>query len=106
MGRNGSTLQAAVAALKLWPCARQNLLVPFGTSSSSVFGVRVNGATHFLRLTSQSFRSVDDVTDELSFLHHLFSHGVHVAMAVPSIHGAGSRLEMHSSERRRTCMLR
>src|SRR5215470_10763799 len=30
MGRNGSTLQAAVAALKLWPSARQNLLDVFG----------------------------------------------------------------------------
>jgi Ser/Thr protein kinase RdoA (MazF antagonist) len=86
MGRNGSTLQAAMAALKLWPSARQSVLVPFGTSASSVFGVRVDGATHFLRLTSQSFRSVDDATDELSFLHHLCSHGVDVAMPVPSIH--------------------
>jgi Ser/Thr protein kinase RdoA (MazF antagonist) len=86
MDRNTSTSQAAMAALNLWSGARRNLLVPIGTSASSVFGVRVNGATHFLRLTRQSFRSVDDVTAELSFLHHLRSHGVHVAMAIPSIH--------------------
>jgi Ser/Thr protein kinase RdoA (MazF antagonist) len=86
MDRNSSTLQAAIAALNLWSSARQNLLVPFGTSGSSVFGVRVNGATHFLRLTRQSFRSVDDATDELSFLHHLCSHRVRVATPVPSIH--------------------
>jgi Ser/Thr protein kinase RdoA (MazF antagonist) len=86
MDRNNSTLQAAMAALTLWSSARQNLLVPFGTSASSVFGVRVNGATHFLRLTRQSFRSIDDATDELSFLHHLSSHRVRVAMPVPSIH--------------------
>jgi amicoumacin kinase len=84
MEHNSPTLQAAVAALNLWSSARQNLLVPFGTSASSVFGVRVNGATHFLRLTSRSFRSVDDATDELSFLRHLYSHGAHVAMPVPS----------------------
>ena len=87
MGRDDSTLQTAVAALKLWPSARQSLLVSFGTSASSVFGVRLNGATHFLRLTSQSFRSVDDTSDELSFLYHLCAHGVHVATPVPSIHG-------------------
>jgi amicoumacin kinase len=87
MDGNTPTLQAAIAALKLWSGARQNLLVPFGTSASSVFGVRVNGATHFLRLTSQSFRSFDDVTDELSFLCHLCSHGVRVAMPVASTHG-------------------
>src|SRR5262245_30632412 len=87
MDGNTSTLQAAMAALKLWSGARQNLLVPFGRSASSVFGVRINGATHFLRLTSQSFRSVDDAADELSFLHHLCSRGVRVAMPVPSIHG-------------------
>jgi Ser/Thr protein kinase RdoA (MazF antagonist) len=86
MDRNTSTLQAAMAALKLWSGARKNLLVPIGTSASSVFGVRLNGATHFLRLTSQSFRSVDDATAELSFLHHLRSRGLHVAMPVPSIH--------------------
>jgi Ser/Thr protein kinase RdoA (MazF antagonist) len=87
MDSNTPTLQAAMAALKLWSGARQNLLVPFGTSGSSVFGVRVNRATHFLRLTSPSFRSADDTTDQLSFLHHLCSHGAHVAMPVPSIHG-------------------
>jgi Ser/Thr protein kinase RdoA (MazF antagonist) len=87
MDSNTPTLQAAMAALKLWSGARQNLLVPFGTSASSVFGVRVNRATHFLRLTSRSFRTADDTTDELSFLHHLCSHGVRVAMPVPSIHG-------------------
>jgi amicoumacin kinase len=85
MDSNTSILQAAVAALSLWPGARQQLLVPFGTSASSVFGARLNGATHFLRLTRRSFRSVDDVNDELSFLHHLCSHGVRVAMPVPSI---------------------
>jgi Ser/Thr protein kinase RdoA (MazF antagonist) len=87
MDGNSPALQAAMAALRLWSGARQNLLVPFGTSASSVFGVRVRGATHFLRLTSRSFRSTDDATDELSFLHHLCSHGVHVAMPVPSNHG-------------------
>src|SRR5689334_7034753 len=86
MDSNTSILQAAVAALSLWPAARQKLLVPFGTSASSVFGVRLNGATHFLRLTSQGVRSVDDITDELSFLQHLYSHGVRVAMPAPSIH--------------------
>src|SRR5215475_2224517 len=86
MDGNTSTLQAAMAALNLWSGARQHLLVPFGTSASSVFGVRINGATHFLRLTRQSFRSVDDIIDELAFLHHLHSHGVRVAMPVPSIH--------------------
>src|SRR5215510_11148699 len=89
MNGNTSTLQAAMAALKLWSDARQNLLVPSGASASSVFGVRINGATHFLRLTSQSVRSADDVADELSFLHHLCSHGVRVAMPVPSIHDRG-----------------
>jgi Ser/Thr protein kinase RdoA (MazF antagonist) len=84
---SNTTLQAAMAALKLWSGAHQNLLVPFGTSASSVFGVRVNRATHFLRLTRQSFRGAHDTTDELSFLHHLCSHGVHIAMPVPSIHG-------------------
>jgi Ser/Thr protein kinase RdoA (MazF antagonist) len=87
MDGNIPTLQPAMAALKLWPGTRQNLLVPFGTSASSVFGVRVNGTTHFLRLTSQSFRSVDDISDELSFLNHLCAHGVRVAMPVPSVHG-------------------
>src|SRR5215510_10412955 len=86
MDGNTPISQAALAALKLWSGAR-NLLVPFGTSASSVFGTRVNGATHFLRLTSQSFRSADDAADEVSFLHHLCSHGVQVAMPVPSIHG-------------------
>src|SRR5215470_6428980 len=87
MGGSTPTLQAAMESLKLWSGARLNVVVPFSTSASSIFGVRVNGATHFLRLTSQSFRSVDDATDELSFLHHLCSHGVHVAMPIPSIHG-------------------
>src|SRR5215510_593998 len=87
MDSNTSTLQAAMAALNLWSGARQDLLVPFGTSASSVFGIRINGATHFLRLTSQSFRSVDDSADELSFLHHLSSQGVRVAMPVSSIRG-------------------
>lgn len=87
MDGNTSTLQAAMAALNLWSGARQNLAVPFGISASSVFAVRIDGATHFLRLTSHSFRGVDDVADELSFLHHLWSHGVRVAMPVPSIHG-------------------
>jgi Ser/Thr protein kinase RdoA (MazF antagonist) len=87
MDGNNQALQAAMAALTLWSGARQNVLVPFGTSASSVFGVRVRGATHFLRLTSRSFRSTDDATDELSFVHHLCSHGVHVAMPVASIHG-------------------
>jgi Ser/Thr protein kinase RdoA (MazF antagonist) len=86
MDGNTSILQAAMAAANLWLGARQNLLVPFGTSASSVFGVRINGATHFLRLANQSFRSLEDATDELSFLRHLFSHGVRVAMPVPSIH--------------------
>jgi Ser/Thr protein kinase RdoA (MazF antagonist) len=86
MDDNTSTLKAAMAALSLWSGARQNLVVPFGTSASSVFGVRINGATHFLLLTSQSFRNVDDVTHELSFLRHLCSHGVRVAMPVPSVH--------------------
>ncbi len=86
MNRNTSASQVAMAALSLWTGVRQNMLVPFGTSASSVFGVRVNGATHFLRLTSRSFRSMDDATGELSFLHHLRTHGVHVAMPVPSIH--------------------
>jgi Ser/Thr protein kinase RdoA (MazF antagonist) len=86
MIRNTSASQAAMAALNLWTSARQNILVPFGTSASSVFGVRVNGATHFLRLTSRSFRTIDDATAELSFLHHLRAHGVHIAMPVPSIH--------------------
>src|SRR5215467_284762 len=86
MDGNTSTLQAATTALNLWSGARQHLLVPFGTSASSVFGVRINGATHFLRLTSQSFRGVDDVTDELSFLHHLHSQGARIAVPVPSIH--------------------
>src|SRR5262245_33615201 len=81
-----TTLKVATAALNRWSGARQNLIVPFGTSASSVFGVRINGATHFLRLTGQSFRGVDDVTDELSFLHHLHSQGVRVAVPVPSIH--------------------
>ena len=87
MDGNTPTVRAAMTALKLWSGARQSLLVPFGTSASSVFGVRVNGATHFLRLTSQSFRRTDDADYELSFLHHLCSHGAHVAMPVPSIHG-------------------
>src|SRR6185436_20834889 len=87
MDGNTPIWRAAMAALKLWSGARPNLLVPFGTSASSVFGVRINGATHFLRLTSQSFRSADDVTNELSFLHHLCSHGVQIAMPVPSIRG-------------------
>src|SRR5215510_12952153 len=86
MDGNTSTLQAAMAALNLWSGARQDLLVPFGTSASSVFGVRINGATHFLRLTSRSFRSLDDAGDENLFLRHLCSHGVRVAMPVPSIH--------------------
>jgi Ser/Thr protein kinase RdoA (MazF antagonist) len=86
MDRNTSTLRAATAALSLWSGARQKLVVPFGTSASSVSGVRINGTTHFLRLTRQSFRNIDDVTDELSFLYHLCSHGVRVAMPVPSIH--------------------
>jgi Ser/Thr protein kinase RdoA (MazF antagonist) len=81
------TLQAATEALKLWSGARRNLVLPIGTSASSIFGVRVNGATHFLRLTSRSFRSLDDATDELSFVHHLYSRGVHVAVPIPSIHG-------------------
>src|SRR5215475_3550481 len=83
MDGNSSILQAAMAALQLWSGARQNILVPFGTSASSVFGVRINGATHFLRLTSQSFRSVDDAADELAFLHHLHSQGARVAVPVP-----------------------
>ncbi len=58
-----------------------------GRACPSVFAVRVRGATHFLRLTNRSFRGTDDATDEFSFLHHLYSHGVHVAMPVPSIHG-------------------
>jgi hypothetical protein len=87
MDGNTPTLQPAIAALKLWPVARQNLLVPFGTSASSVFGVRVNGTTHFLRLTSQSIRIVDDIADELSFLDHLCAHGVRVPMPVPPVHG-------------------
>ena len=81
-----ATLKVAMTALNRWSGARQNLIVPFGTSASSVFGVRVNGATHFLRLTSQSFRSVDDVAGELAFLHHLHSQGARVAVPVPSIH--------------------
>jgi Ser/Thr protein kinase RdoA (MazF antagonist) len=87
MIRNASTSQVAMAALNLWTGARQNILVPFGTSASSVFGVRVNCATHFLRLTSLSFRGLDDAAGELSVLHHLRAHGVHIAMPVPSIHG-------------------
>jgi len=86
MDGNTSTLQAAAAALNLWSGARQHVLVPFGTSANRIFGVRISGATHFLRLTSQSFRSVDDTTEELSFLHHLHSQGARVAMPVPSIH--------------------
>jgi Ser/Thr protein kinase RdoA (MazF antagonist) len=86
MDDNTSTLRAAMAALNLWSGARPNLIVPFGTSASSVFGVRINGATHFLRLTSQSFRSVADVIDELAFLDHLYSHGTRVAVPVRSIH--------------------
>jgi Ser/Thr protein kinase RdoA (MazF antagonist) len=61
--------------------------VPFGTSASSVFGVRVSGTTHFLRLTDRSFRSLEDATDEMSFLAHLHAHSVQVAMPIPSIHG-------------------
>src|SRR5262245_4659992 len=85
MDRNASILQAATAALKLWSGALPNILVPCGTSASSVFGVRINGTTHFLRLTSQSFRSLDETGQELSCLHHLYSHGACVAMPVPSI---------------------
>jgi Ser/Thr protein kinase RdoA (MazF antagonist) len=86
MDRNTATLKAAAAALNLWSGAHQHVLVQFGTFASGVFGVRVSGATHFLRLTSQSFRSVDDTTEELSFLHHLHSQGARVAMPVMSIH--------------------
>jgi Ser/Thr protein kinase RdoA (MazF antagonist) len=81
-----ATSKVAMTALSRWSGARQNLIVPFGTSASSVFGVRINGATHFLRLTSQSFRTAGDVTDELGFLRHLCSQGVRVAMPVPSIY--------------------
>ena len=61
MDGSAATLQAAMEALKLWSGARLNLAVPFGASASSIFGVRVNGATHFLRLTNQSFRSIAEV---------------------------------------------
>src|SRR5262245_30060389 len=86
---DADTSQAAAAALNLWSGARQHVLVPFGTSTSSVFGVRINGATYFLRVTRQSFRSVGDTTEELSFLQHLHSECAHVAMPVPSIHDRG-----------------
>jgi Ser/Thr protein kinase RdoA (MazF antagonist) len=80
-------LQTARIALGLWPGAYRDILVPFGTSASSVFGVRVNGITHFLRLTDRSFRSLDDATGEMSFLTHLHSQSVQVALPVLSIHG-------------------
>jgi Ser/Thr protein kinase RdoA (MazF antagonist) len=86
---DGSTSQAATAALNLWSGARPRLLVPFGTSASSIFGVRINGATCFLRMTRQSFRSVGETTEELSFLYHLHSQGARVAMPVRSIHDQG-----------------
>jgi Ser/Thr protein kinase RdoA (MazF antagonist) len=63
--------------------------VPFGISASSIFGVRINGVTHFLRVMRQSFRSVGDTMQELSFLNHLHSQGVRVAMPVPSNHHQG-----------------
>ena len=78
--------EAAHTALELWPRTCQGLVVPSGTSASSVFGVRIDGATHFLRLTNQSFRKLDDATDEVAFLSHLHARGVRVAMPVASIH--------------------
>jgi len=83
----GTAYEAAYSALELWPGTCQGLVIPVGTSASSVFGVRVDGATHFLRLTDQSFRKLDDVTDEVAFLSHLHAHGVRVAMPVASIRG-------------------
>jgi Ser/Thr protein kinase RdoA (MazF antagonist) len=80
-------LQTARIALGLWSGLHRDILVPFGTSASSVFGVRTNGTTHFLRLTDRSFRSLDDVTGEMSFLAHLHSHNVQVALPILSIHG-------------------
>ena len=77
---------AARKALELWPGACRGLLVPVGTSASSVFGVRIDGATHFLRLTNRSFRTLDDATDEVALLGHLHAHGVRVAMPVASIY--------------------
>ena len=83
----GTAYEAAYSALELWPGTCQGLVIPVGKSASSVFGVRVDGATHFLRLTNQSFRKLDDATDEVAFLSHLHAHGVRVAMPVASIRG-------------------
>ena len=80
-------LRTARVALGLWTGLHRDILVPFGTCASSVFGVRMNGTTHFLRLTDRSFRSLDDVTGEVSFLAHLDSHSVQVALPILSIHG-------------------
>lgn len=62
MTQETAELRTARMALGLWSRACQAMLVPFGTSASSVFGVRANGTTHFLRLTHQSFRSLEDVS--------------------------------------------
>ena len=67
-GDETTELQTAHIALGLWSGACQDVLVPFGTSASSVFGGRVSGTIHFLRLTDRSFRSLEDATDEMSFL--------------------------------------
>src|SRR5258708_39952848 len=82
-------LQTARVALALWSGLHRDILVPFGTSRRSVLGVRTNATTHFLRLTDRSFRSLDDVTGEMSFLAHLHSHSVRVALPVLSIYGRG-----------------
>jgi len=79
-------MRTARLAAGLWSGITGHL-VPFGTSASSVFGVRANGITHFLRLTKRSFRSLEDVRDEMAFLAHLHVCGVRVAMPVPSIDG-------------------
>ena len=85
-----ASLRAAVAALKLWPSRSPDAcLVPFGTSASSVFGVRVNGATHFLRLTEEPDRSAVLMTPPTSSRFCIIY--VHTACALrrrlPSIHG-------------------
>jgi Ser/Thr protein kinase RdoA (MazF antagonist) len=89
--------EAARLALDLWSGTCREVLVPFGRSASSVFGVRAEGRTHFLRLTDPSFRTPEDVGDELAFLAHLQAHGVLVAMPVASrrgrmVEGAGGQL--------------
>lgn len=77
----------ASAAVKLWQGAEGSLRL-VSDSCNRVYCFQESGRPRYLRLTSSSHRTKEQIEAELDFIAHLRRGGIHAAPPVPSTAGA------------------